>query len=286
MAPALPKLPERRLETNKSDYGHVFVIAGSVGMTGAAAMTAEAAIRSGAGLVTLLCPAGTWGPLASSLREVMVRPVGPQRARGWNAAAAEEARRFVAKAVVKRAAVAVGPGMGREPGADASARKLALQLDHALVLDADGLNAFEGRAKDIAARAQPTVLTPHPGEAARLVGEFNGRDDGARREAAVELARVTRSVVILKGHRSVVTDGERVEINETGNPGMATGGAGDVLTGVVAALLARGLLPFDAARLGAHVHGLAGDQAAAEIGETCLVAGDILSFLAAAFSGL
>ena len=286
MAPALPRLPERAPATNKGDYGHVFVAAGSVGMTGAAAMTAEAVLRSGAGLVTLLCPAGAWAPLALGLREVMVRPVGAEGAGEWSIAAAEEVRRFVSRAAGRRTTVAVGPGMGRESGAGAAARKLALELEYPLVLDADGLNAFEGRAKDIAARAQPTVLTPHPGEAARLVGEFDGRDDRARREAAVKLARVSRGIVILKGHGSVVTDGDRVEINETGNPGMATGGAGDVLTGVVAALLAGGLLPFDAARLGAHVHGLAGDLAAAEIGETSLVAGDILSFLAAAFSGL
>lgn len=284
MPPDLPRLPERAPDTNKADYGHVFVAAGSVGMTGAAAMTAEAALRSGAGLVTLLCPAGAWGPLASALREVMVRPVGPEGARGWSVAAAEEVRSFATKAAGRRTAVAVGPGMGREPaGAAGAARKLVLELEYPLVLDADGLNAFETRAKDIAGRAQPTVLTPHPGEAARLVGEFDGRDERARGEAAVELARVTKSVVILKGHRSVVTDGERVETNETGNPGMATGGAGDVLTGVVGALLALGLLPFDAARLGAHVHGLAGDLAAAETGETSLVAGDILRSLAAAF---
>ncbi len=182
--------------------------------------------------------------------------------------------------------MALGPGMSREAGAEDVARKLALGLDHPLVLDADGLNAFEGRAHDIAARAQPTVLTPHPGEAARLVGEFDGRDAAARRGAAVELARVTKGVVILKGHGSVITDGERVEIIETGNPGMATGGSGDVLTGVVAGLLGQGLLPFDAARLGAHVHGLAGDLAAAELGETSLIAGDLLRFLPAAFMRL
>ncbi len=283
MADTLPKLPPPSPEANKGDCGHVFVVAGSVGMTGAAALASEAALRSGAGLVTLLCPAGAWAVLASQLREVMVRPVGPDGARGWTALAVEEVRSFVAGAAGRRAAVALGPGMSRQAGAGDVARKLALGLDHPLVLDADGLNAFEGCIRDIAARAQPTVLTPHPGEAARLVGKFDGRDAAARREAAVELARVTKSVVILKGHGSVVTDGERVEVNKTGNPGMATGGSGDVLTGVVAGLLAQGLPPFDAARLGAHVHGLAGDLAAAELGETSLIAGDLLRFLPAAF---
>lgn len=289
MASPLPRLPRRESATNKGDYGHVFVVAGSVGMTGAASLTAEAAVRSGAGLVYLLCPEGTWTVLASSVREVLVRPVGPGGARSFTPEAVKDVESFVARtggrpaAAGKRAVIALGPGMGRERGAEACARGLALKLEHPLVLDADGLNAFEGRAKDIAGRARPTVLTPHPGEACRLVGEFDGRDDAARRDAAVRLARAAGSIVILKGHRSVVTDGERVEINETGNPGMASGGVGDVLTGVVAGLMAVGMDAFDAARLGAHVHGLAGNVAAKEIGETSLAAGDILRHLPAAF---
>jgi len=282
----LPALPGRGSDSNKGDFGSVYVVAASVGMTGAAALTAEAAARAGAGLVFLLCPEATWGVLASQLREVMVRPVGPKGAGALTPEAADDVREFVAGASGKRIAVALGPGVGREPGAEECARTLALGLAHPLVLDADGLNAFEGRAEELAARKAPTILTPHPGEARRLAGEFDGRNNEARREAAVRLARATKATVVLKGHRTVITDGERTETNETGNPGMATGGSGDVLTGVIAGLLAGGMAPFDAARLGAHVHGLAGDIAAEKVGQTSLVAGDVLRHLPAAFMSL
>ena len=289
--PTLPTLPERRPESNKGDYGSVFVVAGSVGMTGAASLTAEAASRAGAGLVFLLCPEATWGVLAAQLREVLVIPVGPEGARGWTPAAAGDVKEFIKQTSTERTggrriAVAMGPGMGREEAAAECVRTLALDLAQPLVLDADGLNAFEGRAGDLARRAAPTILTPHPGEAYRLAGKFDGRNNEERRDAAVRLARATGATVVLKGHRTVITDGEKSETNETGNPGMATGGSGDVLTGVIAGLVAGGMDAFDAARLGARVHGLAGDLAAREVGETSLLAGDVLRHLPAAFMSL
>jgi len=282
----LPQLPERAPDANKGDLGSVFVVAGSVGMTGAASLTAEAAARAGAGLVFLLCPETTWGVLAAQLREVLVRPVGPDGARTFTPAAADDILAFIERASGRRCAVALGPGVGREPEAAECARALALSLAHPLVLDADGLNAFEGRAGELSSRSAPTILTPHPGEAHRLAGKFDGRNNVARRDAAVRLARDTGAVVVLKGHRTVITDGERTETNETGNPGMATGGSGDVLTGVIAGLVAGGMDGFDAARLGAHVHGLAGDIAAREVGEVSLLAGDILKHLPTAFMSL
>ncbi|MHC5056529.1 MAG: NAD(P)H-hydrate dehydratase [Planctomycetota bacterium] len=279
----MPQLPERAPDTNKGDFGSVFVVAGSVGMTGAASLTAEAAGRAGAGLVFLLCPDATWGVLASQLREVLVRPVGPEGAEAWCPRAAVDVTGFIARTGGRRTAVAMGPGIGRGPGAAECVRELAAALAHPLVLDADGLNAFEGRAQELASRAAPTILTPHPGEAYRLAGKFDGRNNGERREAAIRLSRATGAVVVLKGHRTVITDGERTETNETGNPGMATGGSGDVLTGLIAGLVAGGMGAFDAARLGAHVHGLAGDLAAGEVGQTSLIAGDVLRHLPAAF---
>jgi len=283
---SLPRLPTRAPDANKGDLGSVFVVAGSVGMTGAASLTAEAAARSGAGLVFLLCPEATWGVLAAQLREVLVRPVGPDEAKTLTPAAADDVGAFIEQASGRRFAVALGPGVGREPEAAECARSLALSLPHPLVLDADGLNAFEGCAGEISSRSAPTILTPHPGEAYRLAGKFDSRNNAARRDAAVRLARDTGAVVVLKGHRTVITDGERTETNETGNPGMATGGSGDVLTGVIAGLVAGGMDAFDAARLGAHVHGLAGDIAAREVGETSLLAGDILKHLPTAFMSL
>jgi hydroxyethylthiazole kinase-like uncharacterized protein yjeF len=287
----LPPLPSRSPDSNKSDYGSVFVVAGSVGMTGAAGLTAEAAARAGAGLVFLLCPEAIWGVLATQLREVMVRPVGPEGARGWTPSAAVDVSEFIehlrgAPEDDRRIAVAMGPGMSRAPGSAECARTLALGLAHPLVLDADGLNAFEGRAEELATRTAPTILTPHPGEAYRLAGKFDPRNNDARRDAAVGLARATGAIVILKGHRTIITDGERSETNETGNPGMATGGSGDVLTGVITGLVAVGMDAFDAARLGTHVHGLAGDIAARKVGETSLIAGDVLRHLSAAFMSL
>jgi NAD(P)H-hydrate epimerase len=287
----LPQLPPRSPDSNKGDYGSVFVVAGSVGMTGAASLTAKAAARAGAGLVFLLCPEATWGVLATQFREIMVRPVGPEGARGWTPSAAEDVTKFIehmrgTRKNDTRIAVAMGPGMSRAPGSAECARTLALGLEHPLVLDADGLNAFEGRAGDLAARTSPTILTPHPGEAYRLAGKFDGCDNDARRDEAIKLARATGATVVLKGHRTIITDGERTETNETGNPGMATGGAGDVLTGVIAGLVAGGMDTFDAARLGTHVHGLAGDIAARKVGETSLIAGDVLRHLSAAFTSL
>lgn len=275
-------LRARDPNTHKGDYGRVLVVAGSVGMTGAAALAAEAALRAGAGLVTLACPAGTWQVLATQLREVMVSPVGPAGGGSWTVEAASGVESLAAGMSPDGLAVAMGPGMGRSDGARACVRRLVRSLAGALVLDADGLVAFEGTAGALARRTCPTVLTPHPGEAARLVGPFDGRDEEARRRAAADLARTCGATVVLKGHRTLVADRERCEVNETGNPGMATGGAGDVLTGVIAGFLAMGIAPFDAARWGAHVHGRAGDLAAREAGQTALVAGDILRHLPAA----
>ena len=288
MSDPLPTIPERGPASHKGDYGHVIVAAGSVGMTGAAGLASDAAVRSGAGLVTLLCPHGTWRVLATQLREVMVCPVGHEGASGCMSGFASEVEQFV-EGVRERggkAVLAVGPGMGRGREPASCVRRLAGALDLPLVLDADGIVAFEGKTKELAKRDEPTVLTPHPGEAARLVGGFDGRDDEARLAAARKLAEKAGAVVVLKGHRTVVTDGEHVAVNETGNPGMATGGVGDVLTGVIAGLLAIGLAPFDAARLGAHVHGLAGDIAAEDVGGLSLAAGDVLRYLPAAFGRL
>jgi NAD(P)H-hydrate epimerase len=154
------------------------------------------------------------------------------------------------------------------------------------VIDADGLVAFEGCAERIAERRSPSVLTPHPGEAGRLVGSFDGKDPVARREAAARKSKSCSAVVVLKGHATITIEDERTAENATGNPGMATAGAGDVLSGIIGGLLAQGISPFEAAALGAHVHGLAGDIAASVVGQTALVAGDILRRLPDAFSRL
>jgi NAD(P)H-hydrate epimerase len=220
--------------------------------------------------------------LASHLTEALVKPVGPAGASGWSRAAARDVERIAAEIASEALVMAVGPGMGRSNEARECAVYLASAIRRPLVLDADGIVAFDDHLEVLAARDAPTILTPHPGEAARVVGAFDGRDDRERLEAATRLATSARAVVVLKGHRSVITDGETTAINETGNPGMATGGSGDVLTGLIAGLLACGMEPFDAARLGAHLHGAAGDLAAQEVGVISLVAEDIVRCLPSA----
>jgi NAD(P)H-hydrate epimerase len=164
--------------------------------------------------------------------------------------------------------------------------RLYREIKQPMVVDADGLFALAQQPDLLAQAAGPRVLTPHPGEFARLTGVAPGTDDDARSLAAGELASASGfsgTVIVLKGHHTIVTDGSRTSINDTGNPGMATGGTGDVLTGVITALLCQGLEPFDAARLGVHVHGLAGDLAAEKLGQVSLIASDLVGFLPAAF---
>jgi len=177
--------------------------------------------------------------------------------------------------------LALGPGLGRSDELTQLVARLYREIEKPMVVDADALNALSTQPDVIAKPGGPRVLTPHPGEFARLVGKKLDADQ--RQQAAVEFAAHCGVVILLKGHRTLVTDGKRQAINATGNPGMATGGSGDVLTGLVTALLCQHLEPFAAAQLGAHLHGLAGDLAAKEKGEVSLIARDLVEFLPKAF---
>ena len=268
----LAKLPQRRRDAHKGDFGHVLVVAGSPGMTGAGLMAASAAARAGAGLVTLALPKSLNIVAEVALSSVMSMPL-PETAEG---ALAEEA----ADAVLARAddftVSAIGPGLRRADETQRMVRRLAAELDMPIVVDADGLNALAGGLEVIRKRKAPTILTPHPGEMGRLLGVPAARIQADREGTAVRLAREHGCLLVLKGCGTVVTDGERVCVNETGNPGMASGGMGDVLTGLIAGLLCQGLEPFDAARLAVFVHGLAGDVAAEWLGELSVLAEDVL----------
>jgi NAD(P)H-hydrate epimerase len=178
--------------------------------------------------------------------------------------------------------VAFGPGIGQSAPITAIVRELAARCPVPLILDADGLNALRGQADALAGQR---ILTPHPGEFARLLGMEVSQVQAARQALAVEFAAKHGVVLVLKGHRTIVTDGRRVFINTTGNPGMATGGTGDVLTGLIAALVGQGLEPFAAAQLGVHWHGLAGDLARDAVGEVSLIATDLLDYLPRAIRG-
>lgn len=279
--PGPPMLPPRRADAHKGDFGRVLVIAGSRGMAGAAALTGAAALRSGAGLVRVASPASVQPIVATFEPSYMTFPLAEDRLGQVDFAAARpDLERLAADADV----VAIGPGLGQSAGIRDLVRWVVEALDAPVVLDADALNALVGQAEVLHEISRPIVLTPHPGEFSRLTGKRVAEVQTAREESAVELASVAGPlVVVLKGRGTVVTDGARVFVNETGNPGMATGGSGDVLTGVISALIGQRLSAFEAAVLGVHAHGLAGDIARDQNGEMGMIAGDLVDSLPDAF---
>lgn len=274
----LPQLRDREANSHKGDYGRALVVGGSLGMAGAPALAGMACLRSGAGLVSVATPRTVQATVASFCPAYTTHALADDGEH-----LADQAGHVLTKLLREVDAAAIGPGLGRSE-AVAALVNAAWSIPTPMVVDADGLNALAAMRKQRSAPAGPRVLTPHAGEFARLSGKplDDPDDDAVRRDRAAELARSIKgsdTVVLLKGARTVVTDGERYAVNTTGNPGMATGGTGDVLTGVITALLAQGLGAFDAARLGAHVHGLAGDLAAAKLGEIALTAPDLVDFI-------
>jgi NAD(P)H-hydrate epimerase len=279
----LPDLPARARDAHKGDFGHVLVVGGSVGLTGAPCMAARAAQRAGAGLVTVGLPASLNVVAEVKLTSAMSLPL-PEAEEG---ALGEAAADHVLDLAARFDAVALGPGAGRAPGVVRAMLRLAERLPGPVVVDADGLNALSTRMEVLRLAQGPRILTPHPGEMARLLG-FGGPGavQADRVGTAVRFAAARGAVVVLKGAGTIVTDGERLFANPTGNPGMATGGTGDVLTGLVAGLLCQGLAPFEAALLATFAHGLAGDLAALRKGELSMTAEDVLELLPEAFQAV
>jgi len=275
-AAAAARLPDRPRVGHKGSFGHVLVIAGSAGKTGAAALSTRAAMRAGAGLVTLACPRTLEPVLEGLCLETMTAGVAATEAKGLARAAEKE----ILELAAARDVVALGPGLGREDETVELVRSLVARLERPLVVDADGLFALEGHLDALHDRAAPTVLTPHPGEAARLLGTTTTRLGDDRLAAARSLAAQSRAVVVLKGAGTVVAAPEGdVLVIPTGGPALASGGTGDVLTGVVAALLAARMDGFEAAGLAAWWHGFAADRIdAAGIGRG-LLAGDLADAL-------
>ncbi len=271
-------LPTRDLETHKRETGVVVVVGGSRSMTGAVCLAAAAAARVGAGLVRVAVPGGILPVVQSLVREATFVPL-PETEEGTVSRAAADA---LAEPLATADAVALGPGMSRHEETASWIRETVHGSPIPMVLDADGLNAFAGRASELAARRSDLVLTPHAGEFARIVG-VGSRDVGADRVGHVRaLAAGSEATVLLKGTRTLVGTPEgHVRVNPTGGPYLATGGTGDVLTGAIAGLLARGLPPVDAASAGAFLHGRAGALAASRTGEAT-TAGDVLDHLALA----
>jgi NAD(P)H-hydrate epimerase len=271
----LPRLAPRSADSNKGDFGRVLIVAGSRGMSGAAVLCGSAALRGGTGLVRVGVPAEIL-PIVAGANPCYLTAGLLQDDQGQLNKLAEPAVLDLAKA---NDVVAAGPGLGQSPAVTQIIVALLTQSTKPLVLDADGLNALQQAPGLLRRPAGPLVITPHPGEFARLVKKTVPEVQAQRQDLAVRFAADHHLVLVLKGHHTIVTDGRRVYVNQTGNPGMATGGTGDVLTGLIAALMGQDLEPFAAAQLGVHWHGLAGDLARDELGEVSLIASDLLDYL-------
>ncbi|MGD0930098.1 MAG: NAD(P)H-hydrate dehydratase [Candidatus Korobacteraceae bacterium] len=276
-------LAPRPRDSNKGMYGHALIVGGSFGKSGAAAMAGMAALRAGAGLSTVATPARVLTSVASFAAELMTEPL-PETAAGSIALAAAESGRFtdLAKPMT---VVAIGPGLGRDPETVEFVQEAVRQTKVPLVLDADGLNAFEGKTDLLDGSRRPLVLTPHPGEMSRLAGISIKAVQADRLNIARSFARYHHLVLVLKGNRTIIgfPDGS-AWVNPTGNPGMATGGTGDILTGMTAGVIAQMSNDYMRAAIAAvYLHGLAGDVAAERMGEHSLVATDLLDGLPEAF---
>jgi len=278
IGPAVLSLPPRRgPRSTKFSSGQVTIAGGSRGLTGAVRMSSLAAIRAGAGYATVAVPADLEPVFEAGEPEVM--SAGCPGGDGCLAPASSKA---VLRSFDRAAAGVLGPGLGRDPGSVELARELAGSIEAPLVIDADGLNAFAGQLGAIAAREAPTVLTPHAGELGRLLGRDSVEIGAHRLAAAREAARAAGAVVVLKGDDTIVSDGERLAVNVVSAPALATAGSGDVLAGMVAALLARGLEPFAAACAAVLAHARAGRDAATRIGTAeSVIATDVIVSIAA-----
>ena len=281
-AEACPPCPD----SHKGAYGHALVVGGSRGMSGAISLTGLATLRSGAGLVTLVVPRTIQDVVAGFNPSYMTHGLADASEHMVEAAADE-----VLALAENMTAVALGPGLGRTPGVTDFVARLYREIKQPMVVDADALVALAAAQ----GTARPSRRPAHPHAPPRRIRPTHRHQarhattTPAPSPQASSLQRVgapAHLIVVLKGHHTVITDGTRYALNQTGNPGMATGGTGDVLTGIITALLCQGLAPFDAARLGVHVHGLAGDLAAEKLGQVSLIASDLIDYLPAAFQAI
>lgn len=279
--PPLPVLSPRSADAHKGTFGRALLVGGSRGMTGAMALAGKACLRSGAGLVRLAIPDACQDAVAGYEPSYMTLGLPSDLEGRLTLTAFGRLQTAAAEAT----ALACGPGLGQSAGLTELVASACREFTQPMVFDADALNALAQRIDALRASAGPRVLTPHPGEFARLLKRPRILPDD-RRELAEQFAAERGVVLVLKGHQTVVTDGRQTSLNPTGNPGLATGGAGDVLTGVIVGLLCQGLPPLEAARLGVYVHGWAGDLAAAELGQVSLIASDLIDWLPAAFQSV
>ncbi len=276
-------LPDRPRHAHKGDFGKVFVLAGSRGLSGAAAMVGEAVLRTGAGMVTVGCPASVLPIIASHRAEVMTLAL-PETADGC---LSEDALSEALKGTEWADVVVIGPGLGLDNETTRLIEAYVPQVNKPIVVDADGLNHLARSERLKSALSRKSIITPHAGEFARITGK--GIDDVLARpcEEASRLAAESGWVIALKGAPTFTADASGlVFLNPTGNPGLATAGSGDVLTGMIAGFLAQGLAPMWAAAIGVFMHGLAADLAAAELGEASMIAGDVIEAIPSAFAAI
>ena len=278
----LPAVPVRPADAHKGTFGRVLIIGGSRGMSGAPSLAGMGALRGGAGLVYVSVPHEILPIVAVIEPSYLTIPLATCEEHGGVSA---EALPGLRQACSGKDAIAIGPGLGLSADASSIVMALVTELTQPMVIDADALTLLglkkPGVSKVVGqlAAAGPRVLTPHPGEFARLIDVDIRTVQSRREQLAAEFAKAHGVILLLKGYRTIITDGERLAVNLTGTPGMATGGSGDVLTGLITALLAQGMSPFEAAQLGAHLHGLAGDLAVAVLSEPGLIASDLPKYL-------
>lgn len=263
-------LPDRKPNSHKGDFGRILLLCGSRGYTGAAALAAMGALRCGAGLVYLGVPDSIYAIEAVKLTEPVVFPL--QEEDGMLSARAVDR---ITQMLPNMDAVLLGPGLGQSEGTFAVLKAVLEQFPGTVIIDADGINLLAGHIDLLRGRTAPTILTPHEGE----FGRISGQACKDRVTTAVQFAADNQVILLLKGHRTVITDGGNCYINHTGNPGMAVGGSGDVLAGMIAALLGQGIAPLQAAACGAWLHGAAGDICEKEIGQYGMLPSDMLKVL-------
>ncbi len=276
----IPRLKPRNKDAHKGTFGRVAIVGGSITMSGAPALAGCAALRSGAGLVRVAIPKSVL-PIVAAIEPCYTTVALPEDENGCISA---DASAIVLDQAEQNDVLAFGPGVSQGRGVRQVLTLLIEQADLRLIIDADGLNCLAKNPDWVAKKPASVILTPHPGEMKRLWTSLFRRDPPSDRiEQAQTLAEKTGCTIVLKGAGTVVTDGSKVYVNTTGNPGMATAGAGDVLTGTIAAVAGQGLDNFDAAVLGVYIHGLAGDIAAERLGQVSLTAKDIIKYLSDAF---
>lgn len=273
----IKQLLTRKKDTHKGDYGHLLIVAGSLRMSGAAVLCGRAALRTGAGLVTIAVPESIHAIVDSQVPEAMTLPLPETSSGSMSEKALHPLLQFLKNKKIN--SIVLGPGMGIDIDSRMVVIGLLNNISCSGIIDADGLNQLKGNLTILKNSSGNWIITPHPGELSRLTGTTIEEIQKNRKSFARIAAHKSGNVCVLKGYKTVVTDGKKTFINSSGNPGMATAGSGDALSGIIGGLLTQGMNTYESARWGVAVHGMAGDYAAKDKGEMSLIAGDIIDHI-------